>query len=122
MQGMKGMKRIAGNALVAVALAAIAVVAMSQSASAQGYVRVHPSYNDPGRPYVALVCPDGQAWPAGYGRYRHHACYVHWDNIQGYGGGRAITGSSCPQGCSRYYLVSATELDYRRGRVLRRRY
>jgi hypothetical protein len=118
---MQGMKGIAIGVIVAIALVAIALVAMSQGASAQG-VTVHPSYNDPGRPYVPLVCPDGQAYPAGHGRYRHHGCYVHWDNIQGYGGGRAITSSACPQGCSLYYLVSATELDRRRGRVLRHRY
>ncbi len=112
------------RAIVATAIVGAAIFA-SAGASAQqavpdlfGYQRLK-------------VCPpgyyyrdDGFCLPQGY-RYVYLPSgvrYAHRDNIHGYGGGRPIAGPGCPQGCSRYYMISFAELEGRRATVLRRAY
>jgi hypothetical protein len=88
------------------AIAGASLVALSQGALAQA-------------PAPQAPCPPGFYDSGGYCEPRG---YGHRDEIQGYGGGRPIGGSACPQGCSLYYYIrSATALD-RRGKVVRRLY
>jgi hypothetical protein len=90
------------------AIAGAALIALSQAASAQGLVPAAPQ----------APCPPGFYLSGGYceptGRPPR-------DEIDGYGGGRPLASGACPQGCSRYYLRTALELE-RRSKVIRRLY
>ena|SRR5262245_263315 len=91
------------------AIAGVALITLSQAASAEGLVPLAPQ----------APCPPGFYLSGGYceptGRPPR-------DEIDGYGGGRPLAYGGCPQGCSRYYLRTALELDRRRSRVIRRLY
>jgi hypothetical protein len=95
--------------VVTSAIAGAALIGLSPAASAQGLVPASPQ----------APCPPGFYLSGGYceptGRPPR-------DEIDGYGGGRPLASGGCPQGCSRYYLRTALELDRRRSRVIRSLY